>query len=348
MASTEEEAIVCLTERWADMALEDEEQGFEPVGDEVGVMQLGGQEVWMVVGRFLTNKLVKIEFMRQVMASVWQPVKGVQISEVQPGLFLFVFYHHSDMQHVLEEGPWSFENHTLVCRQVCDGVLPANVALNSIDMWVQVHDLPLGYTSDSVLEQIGNFLGSFIRTDDRFAGAPWKTFFRIRVAIPVERPLKRRMKLVKRDKSTCWVTFKYERLHTYCFCCGMLGHAYRFCLKARESGVPVDQYLFGPEMRAGASRGPRAVGDPWLIPLTGPEKPIDAAGAVSATGSAEQASPVQEPQAETGVVAITKRRREGSGGGGRRLGAVGGDVLMTDVSKNLHSAGLGSQTRPSS
>ncbi|XP_031098250.1 uncharacterized protein LOC116002287 [Ipomoea triloba] len=270
-AAADDVGVGRLTERWADMVLEDEAESFEPVvdGEEA---HAGGAATWVIIGRFLTTKLVKVEFMRQVMASVWRPVKGVQIPEVQPNLFMFVFYHESDMRYVLEEGPWSFENNTLICRQLVDGVLPGDVVLDSVDMWVQVHDLPLGYTSDLVLEQIGNFLGAFVRCDERFAGAPWRTFYRIRVAIPVGRPIRRRMNLVKRDKSSSWVSFRYESLHTYCFFCGMLGHSYKFCLKARESTMPLEQYPYGAELRAGGSRGPRAVGEPWLIPLTGPPK----------------------------------------------------------------------------
>lgn len=152
--------VAGLTARWADMVLEDEEIEFDPVGEGVGVVTKG--ETWVLAGRFFTTKLVKVEFMRQDMASVWQPVKGVQISEVQPNLFMFVFFHKSDMQYVLEEGPWSFDNNTLICKQVCDGALPVDVVLDSVDMWVQIHDLPLGYTLDMVLEQVGNFLGTFI------------------------------------------------------------------------------------------------------------------------------------------------------------------------------------------
>ncbi|XP_019183734.1 PREDICTED: uncharacterized protein LOC109178651 [Ipomoea nil] len=232
------------------MVLKDEDVVFEPVRKNVGLVPDGVKETWVVVGHFLTSKVVKVEYMSQVMASVWQPVKGVQISELQPNLFLFVFYHKTDMQGVLEEGPWSFENNTLVCRQVCDGVLPDDVVLNFVDMWVQLHDLPLGYTSDVILEQIGNFIGTFVKCDDRFTGAPWRTFYQIRVSILVARPIKRRMKLVKRDKITCWVTFKYERLHNFCFFCGLMGHSHRFCLKAREAGILVDQYPYRIDLRA--------------------------------------------------------------------------------------------------
>lgn len=343
------DGVAALTERWADMVLEDEEIDFEPVGEGVG--EPGEQESWVVVGRFLTAKLVKVEFMRQVMVSVWRPVKGVQISELSPNLFMFVFYHYSDVQYVLEEGPWSFENNTLVCRQVPDGVLPAEVVLDSVDMWVQVHDLPVGYTSDLVLEQVGNFLGVFLRCDDRFAGAPWRHYYRIRVSIPVSRPIKRRMRLVKRDKTACWVSFKYERLHSFCFFCGMLGHVYKFCLRARESTIPVSDYPYGAGLRAGVSRnGPRPVGDSWLIPVTGPVAATsgEESATVHGVGADGRGRQVVTAVHDDGVavVANSKRRRETSGGS--RRGSNNGDVAMLDVSKNLSKAGSGSQTRPSS
>ncbi|XP_019153841.1 PREDICTED: uncharacterized protein LOC109150387 [Ipomoea nil] len=168
---------------------------------------------------------------------------------------------------VLNDGPWAFEGSTLVCKQVEPGVLPGDILLDSLDMWIQVHDLPFGYTTIPILEHVGNFLGQFVRMDDRFQDAPWRAFYRILVAIPVAKPLKRRMKLIKSDKSTCWVTFKYERLHTYYFCCCLLGYAYKYCLKARNLDMPVELYPYGDLRSAWGNRDPRPVGDPWIVPL---------------------------------------------------------------------------------
>ncbi|XP_031096876.1 uncharacterized protein At4g02000-like [Ipomoea triloba] len=306
--------VAALTTRWADMVLEDEDEAFEPMP----LADLGAAAdavaTWPVVGRFLTSKMVKLEYMRQ---------------------------------YVLDEGPWSFDNCTLVCRQVDDGVLPGNVALDTVDMWVQLHGVPVGYTSTVILEQIGNFLGKYVKGDERFVGAPWLDFYRIRVALPIDRPLKRRMKLLKRDKTWCWVTFRYERLHCYCFFCGMMGHAHRFCLKARESQLPVDQYPYGPELRAGQRQGPRAVEDSWLVPVSGPPRSEETAAEVAA-GTGCIVTTVERQEADVAIMAVAKRRREGSGGGARRHAGAGNDIVMTKVPKNLHVAGSGSQTRPSS
>ncbi|XP_019175780.1 PREDICTED: uncharacterized protein LOC109171105 [Ipomoea nil] len=252
------------------------------------------------------------------------------------------------MDYVLNGGPWAFENNALVCREVVDGVIPVDVKLDMIDMWVQLHDMPKGYTSHAILEQAGNFLGSFVKHDERFEGAPWLTFHRIRVSIPVDRPLRRRMRLMKRDRTTTWVNFRYERLHKFCYFCGYMGHLHTFCLQAREAGVPVDRYLYGPDMRAGGSRSaPRAVGDSWLVPVGGKPRPLvkpQRIGAVEGERRSVGVTPTSMSEDEV-VVATAKRRRHGT-----RSGEDSGveEGVVTDVSKNLPMAGAGVQPRPSS
>ncbi|XP_019171983.1 PREDICTED: uncharacterized protein LOC109167423 [Ipomoea nil] len=348
------EAVDKLTVSWAEMAVEGEAEEFAPAGDDVGEVEVDGEKLWAIVGRFLTAKAIKLEFMRQVMASVWQPVRGVQVTEIQPGLFLFVFYHDTDVEYVLDGGPWAFENNTLVCREVVGGMSPGDVPLDTVDMWVQLHDLPMGYTSQKVLEQAGNFIGKFVKHDDRFVGAPWITFYRIRVSIAVNKPLRRGMKLLKGDKTTCWVFFKYERLHKFCFFCGLMGHVHTFCLKARESRVPVDKLSYGAELRAGGNRGSaRGVGESWLIPVGGKPLPMPMSEPESDEGDGGR--PVEGRRGGGGsgsamprggeVVATGKRRREGQQG---CVGSEDGDVAMNDVSKNLCMAGATIQPRPSS
>ncbi|XP_019197752.1 PREDICTED: uncharacterized protein LOC109191599 [Ipomoea nil] len=344
-----ENVVATITARWADLALEEEEVApFAPQLDESEGAAAGKAERWMLLGRFLTNKLVKVEYMRQVMAAAWQPVTGMQVSEIKPRLFMFTFHHVTDIQRVLNDGPWPFENATLICEQLVEGGFLDDVVLDTVQMWIQVHGLPMGYTSDKILEQIGNYLGTFVKGDDRVAGAPWKVFYRIRLAIPVEKPMKRRLNFVKRDKSTCWVTFKYERLHNFCFYYGKLGHLYKFCRMARDSVLPVEEYPYSTELRAGIKRGPRAVGEHWLLP-TQEQQPRTSEAAAGQSGVAELALPnSSREEADYVMKAVAKRRKEGyAEEEGRRVGN-NGDVTMTDLSKNLFMAGAGSQPHPSS
>ena len=54
---------------------------------------------------------------------------------------------------------------------------------------------------------------------------------RIRVLLDVRQPLKRWKRIRKPQGEWSLVQFKYERLNTFCYLCGMLGHSEKFCDK---------------------------------------------------------------------------------------------------------------------
>lgn len=51
---------------------------------------------------------------------------------------------------------------------------------------------------------------------------------RIRVELDVSKPLKKGRKINAGGISAS-VEFKYERLHTFCYICGKLGHSEQYC-----------------------------------------------------------------------------------------------------------------------
>ena len=52
---------------------------------------------------------------------------------------------------------------------------------------------------------------------------------RVRVDLPINRLLHRGGNIVNPEGEKFWVTFKYERLPTFCFLCGILGHDEKHC-----------------------------------------------------------------------------------------------------------------------
>lgn len=150
-------------------------------------------------------------------------------------------------------------------RRLKDGDQPENVVLNHVNYWIQVHDVPCGFMTEWIAEQIGNSLGTFVQNDPNNFGGNWKSYMRIREAIDVNRPLKTRLKLRKIGGEWVWVVFKYERLYTFCYYCGKVGHSEKFCVKAIESDAPLNEYVYGPWLRVPARRFASSVGDRWLI-----------------------------------------------------------------------------------
>lgn len=122
----------------------------------------------------------------------------MEIHDLGGQRYSFVFFHVLDRLKVLEGGPWTFEQSLLVYHCLLEGEDPFAVKLNTMDIWLQIYDLPRGLISENILQSIGDYVGKFIKSDPTNMNGGWKMFLRIRITMDLEKPLKRRMK-VKRN-----------------------------------------------------------------------------------------------------------------------------------------------------
>lgn len=69
-------------------------------------------------------------------------------------------------------------------------------------------------------------------------------FFRFQSLIEINKSLKRVMRLVTPDGSA-YELLKYEQLPTFFFLCGLIGHLYRNCPKAKGNDPDVNAIEYG-------------------------------------------------------------------------------------------------------
>lgn len=170
---------------------------------------------------------------------------------------------------MINGGSWTFDNAMLVLEQVPTSEEPLNVQLWHINIWLQIHDLPMGFMSEAVGQQLGNCLGEFLQYDAKNNSSIWRKCMRIRIRLDVRKPLKRKKKIVKKDGKEFTVTCKYERLGDFCCSYGMVTHTDRFCRKSldnkgTEGGKEWGLWLKAPPRRVanqGQSRWLRNEGD---------------------------------------------------------------------------------------
>lgn len=106
-------------------------------------------------------------------------------SEVEPNLYLFQFYHELDIKRVMEGSLWSFNRKPLIISRMKEGEVRRSISLNNLDLWVQVYDLRVGFMSERVLKEVGNYIGVFVESCSRNFFGTWKEFLRVRVSIDV-------------------------------------------------------------------------------------------------------------------------------------------------------------------
>lgn len=105
------------------------------------------------------------------------------------------------MNWVLNNGPWTFDNALLVTNVIKQGEDPVKVVLNEVEFWIQIHELPVGYMTETIGKQLEIFFGTFVQYDAKNNFSIWREFKRIKIRLDVRKPLKRKKKIVKKDKT---------------------------------------------------------------------------------------------------------------------------------------------------
>ena len=65
---------------------------------------------------------------------------------------------------------------------------------------------------------------------------------RIRVEIPIDKPLRRGGNIINAEGVRCWLTFRYKRLSTFCYICGLIAHDDKHCCMSQQEGLKERQY----------------------------------------------------------------------------------------------------------
>ncbi|MBA0747958.1 hypothetical protein Gogos_004818, partial [Gossypium gossypioides] len=131
--------------------LDDEEEAFQ---EDEGAVTCAYQ--FCLVGRCLTDSVVHFPLLRNTMADLWHPIGGICITELGEKRYLFQFFHEVDIERVVAEIPWFFNNHLLILQKIPVGENPIALELNLIEFWIQVHELPPRLMTESMVKQFGH------------------------------------------------------------------------------------------------------------------------------------------------------------------------------------------------
>lgn len=113
---------------------------------------------------------------------------------------------------------------------------------------MQVYNLPFASMTQEVGVQIGESVGKVLKVHADERGIGWGKFLRIRVEMDISKPLLRGRFITVEGKKS-WVHFKYERLPTLYFKCGVIKHSQKGCpIASNDNG----QNQYGVWLRAPA------------------------------------------------------------------------------------------------
>lgn len=105
--------------------------------------------------------------------------------------------------------------------------------------------------SEKVATVVANSVGRYDCVDPRNFDGGKKTFIGVRVILTLSKPLKPKLKLKKLGGEWFWADVRYERLPSFCFQCGIIGHGDRFCPQGPDKVQLGVEKPFGSWLRAG-------------------------------------------------------------------------------------------------
>lgn len=139
-------ALLEMEESFARFSIEDEERGgLSYMEDSTELNEIDTR--WCLVGKFLTDSNIDFQAVQHKMASLWRPGKGMYVKQLDSNRFLFQFYHEIDIKRVCDGSPWTFGRFHLVFERLTSDADPRTMAINNLEIWVQLHGLGSGFMS---------------------------------------------------------------------------------------------------------------------------------------------------------------------------------------------------------
>ncbi|MBA0873963.1 hypothetical protein Goshw_009855 [Gossypium schwendimanii] len=74
-----------------------------------------------LVGRVFTDRIMNFPSLKNTLANLWYPLRGVSIMDIEYKHILFQFYSEIDLKRVMDGMPWFFNQHLIVFHRLIKG-----------------------------------------------------------------------------------------------------------------------------------------------------------------------------------------------------------------------------------
>ncbi|KAM5566149.1 hypothetical protein ABKV19_019900 [Rosa sericea] len=174
-----------------------------------------------LVGKLLTAQDFKVKSFIGMFRNAWRINGALQVEEVEGQRVLFTLSNPTDRVRIWHGAPWGY-NHAPVALAWYDGIMPVEkVPLITASYWITLQGIPPTFRSERVMTMIGYTLEDFQKIDKN---AKKVGKLRIRVVIPLNKPLSFKRWYLVEDEVEFPCQFRYDKLFGRCSICGLVTH----------------------------------------------------------------------------------------------------------------------------
>lgn len=180
--------------------------------------------------------------------NAWRDIKGVQVTPNRyvKDLIVCIFRNKDDLEKVLKGGAWTVRASHLQ-MSIWDRTIPMErVPLDSVNFWIQIRGMPPEKISFQNIRGAAAKAGEVLDVEWKDSIVPkWLTIPKALIKVRTKSPLVSGFSMWSSTGKKLKVYFKYEKLSTFYYYCGILGHDQGTC----SSEGPVDPDEYGPWLR---------------------------------------------------------------------------------------------------
>lgn len=104
-----------------------------------------------------------VSIIRQGSRSLW----GVEcrFKTLANGFYLGIAPSRADKANILKKGPYLLEGKGIILKEWTPNFDPTKEKVQSFPIWINLHNLPVEYWGEKVMEEIGNTIGEYVRSE---------------------------------------------------------------------------------------------------------------------------------------------------------------------------------------
>lgn len=185
-------------------------------------------------GKFF-GKPPPFEQVKDILLKKWENLGEILISDLPNGFLLIRCPEQSVLQRLIAVGPWTINGIILQLSPWRPYFEPVFTKLTTAAIWVQLHNLPIEFWSGDILESITGHLGNLLKIDDLTASLSRTKYARVCIELDLSKPLSKGFWLGD-ESNRVFVVVLYERLPTFYYSCGVVGHGSSSCSRSPAAG----------------------------------------------------------------------------------------------------------------
>ncbi|RID47507.1 hypothetical protein BRARA_I04094 [Brassica rapa] len=208
-----------LAEVMKGMSLGEDKSIIIPEDDDYCAIKSGGRSM---LGRLLNPECQNMGRMLKTMPKIWKVYDRARGLALTKERFQFIFELETDIQMVLKQGFWTFDDWGMAMERWVE-VPPPNYLQYAL-VWVRLYNLPANYLTLKTIDTIADGIGHVEIIEFDPAKPLLNDYVRVQVTLDLNLPLRDKKSVTLPGGRIEYVDVAYERVRKKCFHCLRLSH----------------------------------------------------------------------------------------------------------------------------